>query len=304
MKMFLSKEILDEAVGFSPKGNQLLLMDGDAACYEAACTCAKLDTAVRRVHLKILEAMFLTDSAKAHVHITPESCKKAGRFNLIGEKPYQGNREHKNKPPMLEPLRQSIQGLLKDDNITIIPNYEVEADDGLCIEAYSLQNNEIVLWSADKDLRMVPCPYYDIAMGVHDRIDDPFGYLKLSSTEGGSTKVVGHGRIYFWFQLLAGDTADNVRGIRSYRGNKVGIQRAYDCLQEMGQHSRLSEDRTADEVIKMYKEIDQNILPEAYMLWLLRSPDDSFVKYLKELDITQESKSYINDCWKRKWRMQ
>lgn len=298
-----SKEVLEEAVGFTPKGNRLLLMDGDAACYEAASTCAKLDTAVRRVHLKILEAMFLTESTRAHVHITPESCKKAGRFNLIGEKPYQGNRDHKKKPALLEPLRQSIQGLLVDKNITVIPNYDVEADDGLCMEAYNNEHNEIVLWSPDKDLRMVPCPYYDIARGVCDYLDDPFGYLALSSSESGASKVVGHGRIFFWFQLLAGDTADNVRGIRSFRGAKVGIQTAFACLQEMGQRSGYSEDRTADEVIKMYKEIDQNILPEAYMLWLLRSPDDSFIKYLKELDITQESKSFINDCWKRKWRI-
>lgn len=278
-------------------------MDGDAACYEAAATCAKIDTAVRRVHLKILEAMFLTDSTRARVHITPESCKKAGRFELVGEKPYQGNRDHKRKPPMLETLRQCIQGLLKDDNITILPQYDYEADDGLCIDGYALQNEDVILWSADKDLRMVPCPYYDIDRGVIDRISDPFGYLNLGSTDTGSAKVKGHGRIFFWYQLLAGDTADNIRGIRSIGGRKVGLQTAYARISELQLREGSSEDRTADEVIKLYKAIDQNILPEAYMLWLLRSEDDSFIKYLKELDITQESKSYINDCWKRKWRM-
>lgn len=302
-KKFLSniKEDIDKyACGFESNSQRTLIMDGDASCYEVACTCTKIDTAIRRVHLKILEAMFLTDCSKARFHITPAGCKKAGRHNLIGEKPYQGNRAGKNKPPLLEPIRQAIQGLLKDPNITVLPQYEYEADDGVMIDAYEsiLENKDCIVWSADKDLRSVPCAYYDIATGRIDCISDPFGYIGGSTTSTGIFKVVGHGRKFFWYQMLAGDTADNIRGIRSIQGSKIGSAKAFECIRE-----ETNESECANKVISWYRDIDQNPLPEAYMLWLLRYKDDSFIKYLKELDINQENKEFINNCWKRKWKL-
>lgn len=53
-----------------------------------------------------------------------------------------------------------------------------------------------------------------------------------------------------------------------------------------------------------YKEINQNPLPEANMLWLLRNEADSFQKHLAELtpSMPHELVQWLRDCYKRKWR--
>ena len=158
---------------FKPSMDRVLIMDGDAACYEAASKYVKLDTAIRCVHMKILEAMFLTNCKKARVHITPAGCLKAGRMNLIGVKPYQGNRKDKKKPELLEALRQNISALLNDKNIEVFAHYDIEADDAVVIDSYYYRNKGLV-YSPDKDLRMVVYPLYDLDTGRVCTIADTF----------------------------------------------------------------------------------------------------------------------------------
>ena len=64
-------------------GNRVLIMDGDGACYEAASSYVHLDTAIRSLKTKILEAMYLTKCKEARVHLTPKGCRKNGRDHLI-----------------------------------------------------------------------------------------------------------------------------------------------------------------------------------------------------------------------------
>lgn len=283
---------------FEPSGDSILIMDGDAACYEASSKYVKLDTAVRCVHMKILEAMFLTNCKHARVHITPAGCKKAGRGNLIGVKPYQGNRKDKEKPPLLEALRQNIQGLLKDKNIEVFAHYDIEADDAVVIDSYTYGDRGIV-WSPDKDLRMVINPLYDIDTGRVLRIDGRLGDIILASTSSGLRHPRGQGLKFFWWQMLMGDTADNVRGLDKFEGKNIGMVKAYEILKPIE-----DETQVAITVLNMYREIDQNPFPEAYALWLLRSPADSFSEYLKELvpSMPESLVEWLRACYKRKWR--
>lgn len=293
-KFNLPDELPDQ---FKPSGDRILIMDGDAACYEASSKYVKLDTAVRCVHMKILEAMFLTNCKKARVHITPAGCKKAGRGNLIGVKPYQGNRKDKEKPPLLEALRQNIQGLLKDKNIEVFAHYDIEADDAVVQDSYYYGSNGLV-YSPDKDLRMVINPYYDLNTGRVLTASNRLGDIVLASTSSGLRHPEGHGLKFFWWQMLMGDTADNVRGLDKYQGKNIGMVKSYEILNPID-----NEVEVATKVLSMYKEIDQNPLPEAYALWLLRSPADSFSVYLKELvpGLPEDLVAWLRECYKRKW---
>ena len=283
---------------FKPSMDRVLIMDGDAACYEAASKYVKLDTAIRCVHMKILEAMFLTNCKKARVHITPAGCLKAGRMNLIGIKPYQGNRKDKKKPELLEALRQNISALLNDKNIEVFAHYDIEADDAVVIDSYYYRNKGLV-YSPDKDLRMVVYPLYDLDTGRVCTIADPFGDISISSTESGLPHPRGQGLKFFWWQMLMGDTADNIRGLDKYQGKNIGMKKAYELLKPIK-----DEVTAAIVVLSAYKEINQNPLPEANMLWLLRNEADSFQKHLAELtpSMPQELVQWLRDCYKRKWR--
>lgn len=282
---------------FKPSGDRVLIMDGDAACYEASSKYVKLDTAVRCVHMKILEAMFLTNCKKARVHITPAGCKKAGRGNLIGIKPYQGNRKDKEKPPLLEALRQNIQGLLKDKNIEVFAHYDIEADDAVVQDSYYYGNDGLV-YSPDKDLRMVVYPYYDLSTGRILTVSNRLGNIVLASTSSGLRHPEGQGLKFFWWQMLMGDTADNIRGLDKYQGKNIGMVKSYEILNPIK-----NELEVATKVLSMYREIDQNPFPEAYALWLLRSHADSFMAYLKELipGLPEDLVEWLRECFKRKW---
>ena len=291
-------EIPDLDNQFEGKAGRMLIMDGDAACYEAAYKYKKLDTAIRCVHTKILEAMFLTNSKTARVHITPKGCTKCNRANLNTVLPYQGNRKGTPKPPLLEPLRQCIQGLLHDDNIEIVPHYDIEADDGIVYDSYTYANSDIVVWSADKDLRCVPCCYYDISTGRTSRIPNRFGYVGNPSTGMlDSSKLQGHGTKFFWWQMLMGDTADNVRGLQKCDGKSVGKVRGFGLIQNFK-----DEAECAEFVLRKYLDIGQNPYPEGEAMWLHRWEGDSFVGYVKEVlhshPILDELREYEQTIYK------
>lgn len=164
MKTFLGKLGIKEDTATALDSlvtDRVLVMDGDASCYEAATTVAKLDTALRRVEEKILAAMYLTQSPAARVHITPEGSYKAGRHLYVGAQPYQANRDPNAKPPLLAPIRKALKDYMESryPEITIIENLVNEADDGIIIDSCKL-NKEVVVWSPDKDLRVTPASYY------------------------------------------------------------------------------------------------------------------------------------------------
>lgn len=277
---------------FGIAGKRILVMDGDAACYQVASAFKTLDTALRHFKMKILEAMFLTQCSTARVHVTPKGCLKAGRHLIVGAKPYQGNRQTSRKPPLLESLREQVH-TVSDDTVTVFKHYDLEADDYVMIDACSLKHN-CVVWSEDKDLRIVPSPYYEISTGVLDTIVDRYGWLSMGSTEHCAKKIKGHGTKFFWAQMLMGDTADNVQGILSVGGKKCGQVLAYKTLQDIN-----TEDDACNLVIGLYRDIDQNPLPEGELLWLRRNIVDSFATYLSELKLSAPNKEFIDDCTNR-----
>ena len=273
-----------------------LIMDGDGPAYRVAATVKRLDTAIRRYQQEMLTQLFLTQSQSVRIHLTASGSLKAGRHTMLGVKPYQGQRTNKDKPSLLEPLREAMAN--PDNWIaefdTVIMHRLLEADDGMMQDAYRLKENGLV-WSDDKDLRLTPYPYWEKSTGIILPTDH-YGAVWLSHTASGTPKCLGHGPMFFWAQMLMGDSADYVQGILTLDGKKCAAVGAFNKLSSVKSVSE-----AANTVLDAYRAIDQNPLPEGYMLWLLRWEGDSFWNYLQELELSQINKGYLDECLSRVW---
>ena len=272
-----------------------LIMDADGMLYECTNKVANLSTAIRRAKTKIFEAMFLAKCTTVRAHLTSKNCWKAGRKKLIGIKPYQGNRDGKPKPPLLEPLREALSAsdvFLPHEGVEVYLHRDVEADDAMMQDAYTI--SDAIVWSPDKDLRIVPCPWYDVNTGKIDTIRDRYGWIKWDNWKG---KVVGHGTAFFWAQMLMGDSADNVKGILALNGVLCGPAATAKALVGLQ-----TEDEAANVVLDGYRAIDQNPLPEAGMLWLLRTPLDTAEGYIWSLGLTEQNRAFVAECYNRVYR--
>ncbi len=272
-----------------------LILDGDGPLYVAAATVKRLDTAVRHVQQAVLTQMFLTKAEDCRVHLTAHNSLKAGRFNVRAVKPYQGNRNGKDKPALLEPLRQAMayrENWLPE--FTVHLHYDIEADDAMMHDAHRLKEHGII-WSDDKDLMMTPYPYWRKDKGILEP-SEPHGWIQMKYTESGVAKCIGRGPLFFWTQMLMGDSADNVKGILTLNGKLCGPNAAHNALSTFKDSHE-----AANYVLDAYRSINQNPLPEGYLLWLLRWPGDSFYQYLQELSLTNENREFINDCAGRDW---
>lgn len=283
----------DQFDGYVP--GRTLILDGDGPAYVAAATVKTLPTAVRKMQSIIMTQMFLTGAENAIVHLTASTSHKAGRFNILAAKPYQGNREDKAKPALLEATRQAIE---QPENwlpeFTVVMNHVLEADDAMIIDAYRLQEHGVI-WSDDKDLRMTPFRYWEKSKGQLIK-DIGFGHVFEDYTASGTHKCLGYGRAFFWAQMLMGDTADNIQGVRLFDGKQCGSKCAFMALRHVK-----SEDEAANLVLSAYRAINQNPIPEGWLLWLLRSPQDSFWVYLNELKINEANRAFLDDCVRREW---
>lgn len=271
-----------------------LIMDGDGPAYVAAATVKTLPTAIRKMQSIILTQLFLTKAQNATVHLTAATSHKAGRFDIIAAKPYQGNRKSKSKPPLLEACRQALaqrENWLPE--FEVVMHHVLEADDGMIQEAYRLKEHGLI-WSDDKDLRMTPENYWcqktaSILTGYG------FGKLWLDSSTS-TTKCLGVGKMFFWAQMLMGDTADNIQGVKLLDGKLCGAVAAFNRL-----GSITDESECANAVIDAYRAIDQNPIPEGWLLWLLRRDGDTFWIYLNELQWSPANRAFLDDCVHRVW---
>lgn len=280
---------------------KVLLYDGDAACYKITSKVAKIETALKHFETDIYTMMYLSNCSSAKVFLTPRGCLKRNRDSLNTVLPYQGNRDGKAKPPLLEVLRaQAVNHFKSYKDIEVIPCYDVEADDGLITAAYTLDNTCMI--SFDKDLRMNPFESYD-ADDCKSLIlpkGDTFGYIErkqwLTPSGKQSSKLVGKGLKFFYAQLLMGDTADHVKGLVNYRGKSIGEAGTFKLLDPI-----TDVHECANFVIDAYREINQNVVAEGEAMWLIRNADDSAFKYLLEQDLSPSNKQYIYDCNETAW---
>lgn len=272
-----------------------LIIDGDGPAYVASATAKRIDTALRYFQTEMLKRMFLTKASDIRVHLTARTSDKHGRFRVKAAKPYQGQRSGKSKPALLEPLREMVaDNSTWLDEYSVIMHRELEADDGMIQDAYNLRENGVIS-SEDKDLRMTPYPYYEAKRG-EVMPSQPEGWVSLTTTPAGAIKMTGQGPMFFWAQMLAGDTADNIAGILKYNGKLCGPAGAYDALKDI-----TSTHDAANVVLDGYRKINQNALAEGWLLWLTRWHKDNVFEYMLGRDLSPANRDFVQDCRNRDW---
>ena len=168
------------------------------------------------------------------------------------------------------------------DNITayMYNQYEVrmqeglEADDLMSIELTKDPDNNVVC-TRDKDLRMVPGWHYGWECGKQReyflrRVEDP-GHLELEIKDK-KKKLTGTGTLFFYSQLLTGDSVDTIPGCPG-----VGPVKAFEVLHE--------EDPFAA-VKRMYEEKgmdEEYLLEQARLLWMVRELNEDGSPVMWEL---------------------
>lgn len=265
-----------------------LILDCDFPAYAAAATVKKLATAITRFQTAVETERFVTGADTVRIHITPRGCTKCRRYDYPTAKPYQGNRENKAKPALLEPLRDAIQTHRWPDHFEVFAWRDWEADDGMMMDAFRYGASGVVS-SGDKDLSITPGPYWEAELGRIDIIENRFGWIKERYTPSGDLKIKGHGTKFFWAQMLMGDSADNVKGIQTLLGKLCGPSGTLEFLNPI-----TDEDQAANLILQAYADIQQDPLAEAQCLWLRRSLEDCAYQYFSELDLKPKLRRWIN----------
>jgi hypothetical protein len=181
------------------------------------------------------------------------------RFKVATMQEYKGNRKNSKRPVHYDVIREYLMTHY-DAEVT----YDQEADDAMGIEQMRSDGNSIIC-SIDKDLDMIPGHHYNLNSEESYIATDP-GEIFLDDNR---SALHGRGLKWFYAQMLLGDTADNIPGIKGY-----GPVAVYNALGKA---------RVENEYINITKEVYQknykNTFEKAYrevanLLWIRRYPGE------------------------------
>ena len=172
----------------------IALIDADIIAYRCAASAENepLYIAQERADALIERIMFETGAGSSKLFLTG-----SGNFRHDINPEYKANRKDKPKPRWLQELREHLvmgwAATISEGN---------EADDELGI-AQCTTTGGTVICSIDKDLLMIPGNHYNFVKNEHKTV---------SSLEG---------QKMFYYQLIMGDTSDNIFGFDGKARSKV-----------------------------------------------------------------------------------
>lgn len=184
------------------------------------------------------------------------SGKRSFREKLAFSRPYKGNRDTATKPTHYTAIREYLLGLGAR-----IPGDDLEADDALGIRLGELGDSGIIV-SIDKDLLQIPGRHFNWVSG---------DYLTVSARDG---------HLALGCQILSGDPTDNVPGLEG-----IGSAKASKLLQDV-----TSPRDMLDRIRVIYLDhfggdlslAERKFQESGDLVYILRSKDDSFSKYLRK----------------------
>jgi len=222
-------------------GKGKVLVDGDIIAYRAAFATqdlfpddakAKVEELMDYILEQTIDLPFPSKS-DYQVYLTG---KTNFRFEIAKSYPYKGNRASTEKPLHLGTTRD----YLSEKYDAIVSDNE-EADDLISKEA-TAQNYNCVVASIDKDMLQLPCWHFNFGRNE---------WTKVSEFEGTH---------FFYTQILTGDAADNIKGLRG-----IGPKKAEKLLSGCK-----DEEDLWDAVFKAYDGNLERIVENARLLWLRR----------------------------------
>lgn len=215
----------------------MILIDGDILAYRAAYYCEdkdeeegqhKIDDIVDGI---LYDTSFDPATADYEMFITGK-----GNFRFDVQPTYKGNRKDKPRPIHLNAMRQYLI-----DGYKAKVSSGQEADDDIAIRATELGPRTIIA-SIDKDFLQVPCMHYNFNRKTLVEVNE-FGGLK-----------------FIYAQILQGDTADNVFGLKG-----IGAVKSVRMLE-----SATTERELYDLCVEAYDGDVSKVKENAQLLWLLR----------------------------------
>lgn len=122
-----------------------------------------------------------------------------------------------------------IRKYLKENWENIYECFCMEADDGISIYCNEYKEEDIIVVSIDKDLWQIEGPrFYNPQKGEFEELDLKDG-LALDENR---RKLYGTGEKWIYAQMLQGDSADNIQGIKGYGPVKI-----YNTLKDLSVES-------------------------------------------------------------------
>lgn len=169
---------------------------------------------------------------------------------------YKGNRVDKERPKFLEPLREH---LVTEWGVKVTDG--IEADDAIGIDSkkYWDLGLSFVVVSLDKDLEQLPGKHYCWEFAGKSYGKEwvrPERHFFVSPLDGMK---------FFYRQLLIGDNADNVKGVK-----QIGPVKAAAIIDHLE-----TEQGMFEAVQSLYND-DERLLRNGRLLWLLRTEDDEW----------------------------
>lgn len=186
------------------------------------------------------------------------------RHTAATSREYKGNRKQL-KPFYYYYLKKYLEAQW---NAIIVDG--MEADDALCIEQTKrLSQRDTIICSRDKDLKQCPGYHYTWECGRQGSWGpgwvDELGSLQLK----GPKKLIGTGELFFYSQLLTGDSTDTYDGLQG-----CGPIRAFDILKGATNTGEMYERVLDAYTIKYGEKAEERLNEQAQLAYMIREVDD------------------------------
>jgi DNA polymerase-1 len=217
----------------------IALIDSDLIAYRIAFACKEesVDVACRTVDRYVTDILLRVDHDDRFYDRWQLYLTGSNNFRLDIAKTavYKGNRTAP-KPPHHKELRQH---LVSEWGAVV---YEgIEADDAIATDATKI-GDECIMASVDKDFDQIKGWHYNFVKHKHYYVDEPSGTR------------------FFYRQILTGDAADNIIGLRN-----IGNKRADVILGEA-----VNEEDLYNICVEAYDGDEIRVIENARLLWLRR----------------------------------
>lgn len=265
MKPLIDGDILRYEIGFS---GQLKEEDGSTHIFNfdfvGDLLHDKIDLICEEVGATQAPTIFLTGDRYLYSKHLKKEYVPNFRESMAVSKPYKGNRKQ-DKPFHFYNITEYM---LSEFDVVIAEG--LEADDLMGIEQYGRWNCHqpiSIICSRDKDLRMIPGLHYSWECGKQKPIG-PYEVDELGWLVWKGSKLFATGMSLFYFQLLAGDTVDNIPGVAG-----IGEKKAYKLLEEATTEKEMFNIVKCVYEEKYGEDWKTYMKEQANLLWIVREVD-------------------------------
>lgn len=223
--------------------SQITLIDGDIVAYRAAFSCEEgTDIDAEEYIDDLLSYIMNATQFTENWDNVEVFLSGSNNFRKEVNTEYKANRTRP-KPDLLPScmtyLTEAYGAKVSDGQ---------EADDDIVIRATELGYDETIIASIDKDFLQVPCWHYNFNRGTMVKVEEFEGLL------------------FFYEQILTGDAADNVKGVRG-----IGPVKAKKLLK-----GALNERDMYEICLKAYKGDTEKVAENGKLLWLRRTEGEDW----------------------------